>query len=76
MFTRSLRSSPKLLFRTYATPAGSPHTLLFVEYTDGAIDAASLSALTAAKELKGKVTALVVGGEEAEIKGVVEEAKK
>ncbi|KAF8599468.1 putative electron transfer flavoprotein alpha chain precursor [Ceratobasidium sp. AG-I] len=76
MFTRSLRSSPRLLARTYATPAGSPRTLLFIEYTDGAIDAASLSALTAAKELKGEVTALVVGGEEGEVKTIVEEAKK
>ncbi|QRV82810.1 Electron transfer flavoprotein domain [Ceratobasidium sp. AG-Ba] len=72
---RSIYSAPRLL-RTYATPAGGNHTLLFLEHTNGAVDAASLSALTAAKQLNGKVTALVVGGEEAEVQKVVEEAKK
>jgi electron transfer flavoprotein alpha subunit len=67
--------APRLL-RTYATPAGGSHTLLFLEHTNGAVDAASLSALTAAKELNGKVTALVVGGEDGQVQQVVDEAKK
>lgn len=60
--------------RTYATPAGSTHALVFLEHHDGALDASSLSALTAARQLGGKVTALVVGGEGTE--SVVEKAKK
>jgi len=79
MFSQPLRRlaypAPRLL-RTYATPAGGPHTLLFLEHTDGTVDAASLSALTAAKELNGKVTAIVVGGEDGEVQKVVDEAKK
>ncbi|KAG9094577.1 Electron transfer flavoprotein alpha-subunit [Ceratobasidium sp. 392] len=79
MLSRSIRRlahpTPRLL-RTYATPAGGSHTLLFLEHTNGSVDAASLSALTAAKQLNGKVTALVVGGEEGEVQKVVDEAKK
>ncbi|KAG9076873.1 Electron transfer flavoprotein alpha-subunit [Ceratobasidium sp. UAMH 11750] len=72
---RLARPAPRL-FRTYATPAGGSHTLLFLEHTNGTVDAASLSALTAAKQLNGKVTALVVGGEEGEVQKVVDEVKK
>ncbi|CAE6504116.1 unnamed protein product [Rhizoctonia solani] len=61
--------------RSYATPV-SPNTLLFIEHSHGAIEPASLSALTAAHQLKGKITALVVGGEDAQVQKVVEEAKK
>ncbi|KAH7335710.1 electron transfer flavoprotein alpha subunit [Rhizoctonia solani] len=46
-----------------------------MKHSHGAIEPASLSALTAAHQLKGKVTALVVGGEDAEVQKVVEEAK-
>ncbi|CAE6504515.1 unnamed protein product [Rhizoctonia solani] len=79
MFSRPLRSAlypTARLLRGYATPAGSPNTLLFLEYTNGTIDAASLSALTAAQQLKGKITALVVGGEDGDVQKVVEQAKK
>ncbi|CAE6443334.1 unnamed protein product [Rhizoctonia solani] len=79
MFSQPLRRAvfpSTRLLRNYATPAASPNTLLFLEYSHGTIDAASLSALTAAQQLKGKVTALVVGGEDAEVQKVVEEAKK
>ncbi|CAE7138998.1 unnamed protein product [Rhizoctonia solani] len=79
MFSQPLRRvvvpSTRLL-RTYATPTGSSNTLLFLEHSQGAIEPASLSALTAAQQLKGNVTALVVGGEDAEVQKVVEEAKK
>ncbi|KAB5591990.1 electron transfer flavoprotein subunit alpha [Ceratobasidium theobromae] len=64
------------LLRTYATPAGASHTLLFLEHSQGAIEPASLSALTAAQHLKGKITALVVGGEDEEVQRAVEHAKK
>ncbi|CAE6493944.1 unnamed protein product [Rhizoctonia solani] len=79
MFSQPLRRAvlpSTRLLRTYATPAGSSNTLLFLEHSQGAIEPASLSALTAAQGLKGKVTALVVGGEDAEVQKVVEEAKK
>ncbi|CAE6394873.1 hypothetical protein ACGC1H_000238 [Rhizoctonia solani] len=77
MFSRPLRRAipSGRLLRSYATPA-SPNTLLFIEHSHGAIEPASLSALTAAHLLKGKITALVVGGEEGEVQKVVEEAKK
>jgi electron transfer flavoprotein alpha subunit len=79
MFSQALRRTAypsARLLRTYATPAGSAHTLLFLEHSQGAIEAASLSALTAAQQLKGTITALVVGGEDEEVQKAVEHAKK
>lgn len=60
--------------RAYAT-SPSPHALIFLEHRSGDIESGSLSALTAAGQLGGQVTGLVVGGSE-EVKGVVEKAKK
>ncbi|KAL0956346.1 hypothetical protein HGRIS_002496 [Hohenbuehelia grisea] len=60
--------------RTYAT-AAPPHALVFLEHRSGKIESGSLSALTAAKQLGGKVTGLVVGSPD-EVQGIVEEAKK
>ena len=60
--------------RTYAT-ATSPHALVFLEHNDGVLDSGSLSALTAAQQLGGKVTGLVVGAPD-EVKQAVEKAKK
>ncbi|PSS38018.1 hypothetical protein PHLCEN_2v103 [Hermanssonia centrifuga] len=48
------------LFRTYAT-AANPHALVLLEHRDGAIDSASLSALSAAQKLGGEITGLIVG---------------
>ncbi|KAH9935631.1 electron transfer flavoprotein alpha subunit [Fomitopsis serialis] len=62
------------LCRRYATVPG-PHALVFLEHRAGVIDSGSLSALTAAQQLGGEVTGLVVGGPD-EVKGVVEKAKK
>jgi len=62
------------LCRRYATVPG-PHALVFLEHRAGVIDSGSLSALTAAQQLGGQVTGLVVGGPD-EVKGVVEKAKK
>jgi electron transfer flavoprotein alpha subunit len=60
--------------RSYAT-AASPHALVFLEHSGGAIDSASLSALTAAEKLGGQVTGLVIGSAE-EVKEVLPNAQK
>ena len=60
--------------RAYAT-APSPHALIFLEHRSGDIESSSLSALTAAGQLGGLVTGLIVGGP-GEVEGVVEKAKK
>ncbi|ESK96619.1 electron transfer flavoprotein subunit alpha [Moniliophthora roreri MCA 2997] len=60
--------------RQYAT-ASSPNTLIFIEHRQGAIEPGSLSALTAAEQLGGKVTGLVVGGSD-QVPEVVEKIKK
>ncbi|KAI0088043.1 DHS-like NAD/FAD-binding domain-containing protein [Irpex rosettiformis] len=64
----------KPAFRTYAT-AASPHALVYLEHSAGAIDSASLSALTAAQKLGGQVTGLLVGSAE-EVKEVLPKAQK
>ena len=64
----------RALARSYAT-APSPHALVFLEHRQGDLDSASLSALTAASQLGGQVTGLVVGSPE-EVSSVVEKAKK
>ncbi len=60
--------------RLYAT-AGSPHALLYIEHNEGVIEPSALSALTAASQLGGKVTGVVVGAP-GQVEGVVEKAKK
>ncbi|KAI0769449.1 electron transfer flavoprotein alpha subunit [Trametes elegans] len=62
------------LGRGYATVAG-PHALVLLEHRAGVIDSGSLSALTAAQQLGGQVTGLVVGAPE-QVKTAVEKAKK
>ena len=64
----------RALARSYAT-APSPHALVFLEHRQGDLDLASLSALTAASQLGGQVTGLIVGSPE-EVSSVVEKAKK
>jgi len=64
----------RAFIRAYAT-SPSPHALILLEHHAGAIESASLSALTAAEQLGGQVTGLIVGGPE-EVGGVVEKAKK
>ena len=61
--------------RFYATSSSSPHALLFIEHQNGVLESSSLSALTAAQQLGGSVTGLIVGNSE-EVKDVVEKAKK
>ncbi|THH30130.1 hypothetical protein EUX98_g4066 [Antrodiella citrinella] len=64
----------RTIARSYATSAG-PHALVFLEHRDGVIDAGCLSALSAAKELGGEVTGIVVGGPE-QLKEVIPKAQK
>lgn len=64
----------RVLARSYAT-AASPHALVFLEHRQADLDSASLSALTAASQLGGQVTGLVVGSPE-EVPSVVEKAKR
>ncbi|KAF9241578.1 DHS-like NAD/FAD-binding domain-containing protein [Melanogaster broomeanus] len=63
-----------LSIRSYAT-ASSPHALVFLEHQQGELDSASLSALTAATQLGGKVTGLVVGGPD-QLPIILDKAKK
>ncbi|KAF4598254.1 Electron transfer flavoprotein alpha-subunit [Pleurotus pulmonarius] len=60
--------------RGYAT-AKLPHALVFLEHRAGVIDSGSLSALTAAQQLGGELTGLVLGAPD-EVKVVAEEAQK
>lgn len=76
-----LRQSQRLLLRptlslsrSYAT-ATPPHALVFIEQRGGVIDSGSLSALTAATQLGGEVTGLIVG-ESGEVEKAVESVKK
>ena len=71
---RSLVAAHRLFTRAYAT-THSPHALVFLEHRDGVIEPSSLSALTAAQQLGGSVTGLVVGGPD-QVPTVLEEAKK
>ncbi|KAJ6625898.1 electron transfer flavoprotein alpha subunit [Mycena sp. CBHHK59/15] len=64
----------RVFLRAYST-APSPHALVFLEHRQGVLDSGSLSALTAAEQLGGQVTGLIVGGPE-HVQGVVEKAKK
>ncbi|KIJ18721.1 hypothetical protein PAXINDRAFT_167278 [Paxillus involutus ATCC 200175] len=64
----------RTLIRSYAT-APSPHALVFLEHYQGELDSASLSAVTAAAQLGGKVTGLIVGGLD-QVPIVLEKAKK
>lgn len=78
LFNIMLRSRTNLLARsirrTYAT-AAQPHALVFLEHRDGVLDAGSLSALTAAQQLGGEVTGLVVGAPE-QVQTILPQAKK
>jgi electron transfer flavoprotein alpha subunit len=77
MFSRTLLSRSLLLRRSFASTSASaaPHSLLFIEHRGGQIESGTLSALTAASELGGKVTGVVIGGP-GDVEKVVENAKK
>ncbi|KAI5123687.1 hypothetical protein M0805_001715 [Coniferiporia weirii] len=70
-----LRTTRAVFFiRRYASTT-SPHALVFIEHKEGTIDSGSLSALTAAEQLGGKVTGLIVGASD-EVQQAIEKAKK
>jgi electron transfer flavoprotein alpha subunit len=71
---RPLVTAHRLISRAYAT-APSPHALVFLEHKHGLIEPSSLSALTAAQQLGGSVTGLVLGGPD-QLPTVLESAKK
>lgn len=58
----AFRIAPRLA-RTYASPA-APNALVFLEHRNGVLDSSSLSALTAATQLGGQVTGLILSGPE------------
>lgn len=60
--------------RFYST-ASAPSALLYIEHRSGSIETGSLSALTAAKQLGGSVTGVVVGTP-GEVENVAEKATK
>ncbi|KAJ7593997.1 DHS-like NAD/FAD-binding domain-containing protein [Mycena floridula] len=62
------------LYRAYATASG-PNSLVFIEHNQGVIDSGSLSAVTAAEQLGGKITGLVVGDKE-HVQSVVDQVKR
>ncbi|KZV95019.1 electron transfer flavo protein, alpha subunit [Exidia glandulosa HHB12029] len=70
-----LRPSTATAAARFYASASSPHTLLFIEHRGGAIESGSLSALTAASQLGGSVTGIVVGAPD-EVEPIVESAKK
>ncbi|TFL03942.1 DHS-like NAD/FAD-binding domain-containing protein [Pterulicium gracile] len=72
--TTALRTSHRALFRAYAT-ASQPHALVLLEHRGGALESGSLSALTAAGQLGGKVTGLIIGDKD-QVTPLVEQAKK
>lgn len=55
--------------------ASQVHSLVFIEHRSGDVEGGTLAALTAASELGGKVTGLVVGAP-GEVEGIVEKVKK
>lgn len=55
--------------------ASQIHSLVFIEHRSGDVEGGTLAALTAASELGGRVTGLVVGGP-GEVEGIVEKVKK
>ncbi|KAH8990527.1 hypothetical protein EDB92DRAFT_1935273 [Lactarius akahatsu] len=69
-----LATSRRFVNRAYAT-AASPRALLLLEHKNGAIESGSLSALTAAQQLGGTVTALILGAPD-HLPTVLESAKK
>lgn len=64
----------RTLLRSYAT-SPSPHALVFLEHRDGELDSASLSALTAASQLGGKVTGLLASAPD-QVASILDKAKK
>ena len=71
VFSESLRRS----YSTAGSPSSAAHALVFVEHNNGSINPGSLSALTAAQNLGGQVSLLIVGNDKS-LPGVVDQAKR
>ena len=71
----ALRVSSRLARPFASRLASTQSTLLLLEQADGKLESSSLSALTAASQLGGSVTALVVG-EGGTVDTAVEQARK
>lgn len=71
---RTAATLSRTFTRSYAT-SPPPHALVFLEHRDGELDSASLSALTAASRLGGKVTGLIAGAPD-HVPGVLDKAKR
>ena len=76
MLPRRVFIRSRVIYRSYTTATSTtPHALVFLEHRQGVLESASLSALTAAHQLGGKVTGLVIGPQE-HVPDVVNKAKK
>ncbi|PWN54483.1 putative electron transfer flavo protein alpha chain precursor [Violaceomyces palustris] len=74
--TSSVHASTLLARRTFSTSrVDLANTLLFLEHKKGAINPASLSALTAARKLGGEIHGLVIGSQ-SEVEQVADKATK
>lgn len=79
MLLRPLRAQPLTHLRhsrrAFASASSPVHSLLYVEHQSGEVEAGTLSALTAASQLGGRVTGLVVGSP-GDVERIVEKVKK
>ncbi|KAF8315848.1 electron transfer flavoprotein alpha subunit [Clavulina sp. PMI_390] len=83
MFSTSLRiasrsrvfSPASTAARSFASSSSPINSLVLIEHRSGDVEGGTLAALTAASELGGKVTGLVVGSP-GEVEGIVEKVKK
>ena len=71
-----LLAAPRAATRRFSASARASDVLLFVEHKAGAVNAASLSALTAARKLGAGDVHALVGGKEADIQGVADAVAK
>lgn len=74
MLLRPFALTSRALSRSFAT-APPPHALVFLEHSQGVLESSSLSALTAAEQLGGKVTGLIIGNTE-HVNVVLSKAKR
>ncbi|KAF9227365.1 electron transfer flavoprotein, alpha subunit [Gyrodon lividus] len=73
MFRVRSSTLSRALIRSYAT-IPSPHALVFLEHQHGELDSGSLSAVTAATQLGGKVTGLIVASPD-QVQSLLDKAK-
>ena len=71
---RSIRASSSLLSAA-ARSTRNASSLVYIEHKDGKLNDSVLHAVTAAKQVKGDLNAIIIGTEE-EVGKVTEEVKK